>query len=133
MSKLDSIRNAMNRRINLNSYTIVQYVRPTIDNNYGSDIPDMTVEPVETPLGIASLSRRRLPDPVVTNARTPYDFNDVYYLLASWDADWLKEGIVFEYHGEKFRTLKPENRIMFGGIAYKLCDLEQVSSIAIPS
>lgn len=128
MSKLDVIRRTMIKRIELNPYTIITYVRPTIDNGYGVQIPDLTQPPVETELGVVTLSRRRLPDPVITNARSPYDFNDVYYLLAAWNADWLKEDLVFEYYGNKFKTLFPENRIMFGGIAYKLCDLEQVTS-----
>lgn len=128
MSKLDRIREAMIRRINLNPYTIVTYIRPKVDNGYGKLIPDMTELPVETILGTASVSRRRLPDVAVTNPGTPYDYQDVHYLLAAYDTTWLHEGIVFEYHGDKFRTMRPEARIMFGGIAYWLCDLEQAST-----
>lgn len=128
MSKLDVIRNKIQKRIELNPYTIVTYVRPTIDNGYGTLIPDLTQPPVETTLGVATISRRRIPDPVIANSRTPYDYSDVYYMIAMYDAAWLKKDIVFEYYAQKFKTLFVEKRIMFGGIAYLLCDLEQVTS-----
>lgn len=117
----------MSNYIAENPYSIDIESRPLIDNGFGKLVPDLNISPVKKTLGIARVARRRLPDVIVTNPKTPYDYQDVYYLLAPYDADWLHIGIVFEYFGEYFRTLRPENRIMFGEIVYKLCDLEQVT------
>jgi len=125
---LDRIRKTMINHITKNSVTIIEYQRPLIDNGYGFKIPDLTKELTEVELGIARISRRRLPEPIVTNAGTVYDYQDVYYLLAAYDADWLRQNIVFKYHNEYFRTLLPEERIINGDIAYKLCNLEQVTA-----
>ncbi len=128
MIMYEKIRKVMTKHIARNQYTIITWIRPTIDNGFGKLIPDLAQSAIETTLGIARISRRRLPDPIITNPSTPYDYLDVYYLLAVYDAIWLKQGIIFEYYGQKFRTLLPENRIINGGIAYKLCALEQVTS-----
>ena len=118
----------MSRFIAENPYTFVTWLRTTKEKGYGTQIPDLTATPVETTYGVIRVLRRRLPDPIVANPATPYDFQDVYYLLAPYDATWLKKDLVFEYYGQKYRTLLVEDRILFGGIAYKLCDLEQATS-----
>lgn len=128
MTTCELIRKTMITHINRNPYTIIAWIRPTIDNGYGKMVADLSEDAVETTLGVARVSRRRLPDPIVTNAKTPYDYLDVYYLLTAYTSTWLKTGIVFEYYDQKFRTLLLENRIVDGGIAYKLCALEQVTT-----
>jgi len=128
MRLYERVRKTMATFIAQNPCTVIAWIRPTRDNGYGKQIPDIDEAAVETTLGVARVSRRRLPDPIVTNASTPYDYLDVYYLLVSYDADWLRKGLVFAYHNQKFRTLLPEDRIMEGAIAYRLCGLEQVTS-----
>lgn len=128
MSRTSVIRETWTKYINENPYTIVNWVRPTVDNGYGIQIPDISEASVETPLGIARIARRSLPDPYISGARTPYDYKDVFYMIVPYDADWLKKGIVFEYYGNKFKTRIPENRYMFSAIVYQLCGLEQVTS-----
>jgi hypothetical protein len=114
--------------ISENQITITSPVRPTKDNGYGIQVPDIDQTAVPTILGIGRVCRRRLPDPIVTGSRTPYDYQDVYYLLVQWDATWLKKGITFQYNDEKWKTKLPEKRRIFGEITYRLCDLEQITS-----
>lgn len=128
---LASTRETMETFIAENVYTIVEYVRPTKDNGFGKQVPNLTEDAVLTTLGTARISRRSLPDVMFSNAKTPYDYTETYYLTAAYDATWLRMGIVFEYYGQKFRTLFVENRIIGGGIAYKLCDLEQVTTMDV--
>ncbi len=125
---LERVRKSIAKYIKENSCTIIVNVRPLKDNGYGKMIPDVEEEPVLKELGIGRIARRRLPDAIITNADTPYDFQDVYYLIVAYDAAWLKMGLIFDYHGQKFRTLFVENRIIGGGVAYKLCNLEQCTS-----
>ena len=127
-SRIDIIRKTWKRYIADNPYTIVTWDRPTIDNGYGTQIPDLTQAPVESTRGIARVCRRRLPDPIIANSTTPYDFQDVYYILVEYDQTWLKKDLIFEYYGQKYRTQWVEDRIMLGGIAYRLSNLEQVTS-----
>jgi len=133
MSRSSVLRNTWNRYVNENPCVITVWIKPTTDNGYGETIPDLTQAGVETVLGTARVARRRLPDPIVTNARTPYDYLDSYYLLATYDSDWLKKGLVFAYNGEKFRTLLVESRVAFGDVIYKICNLEQVTSRSVSS
>ena len=128
VSRLSIIRNTWNKYIAQNQCTIVNWVRPTVDNGYNVNVPDLTAVAVETTLGVGRVARRNLPDPYVSGARTPYDYKDVFYLIVSYDTTWLKKGIVFVYGDNKFKTRIPESRYMFGGIVYKLCGLEQVTS-----
>jgi hypothetical protein len=128
---VDSIRRSMAIYINQNIYTIKVNVRTKIDNGYNKIIPDLDASPILTTLGQARIARRRLPEPIIANAVTPYDYQDVYYLLAEYDVTWLKKGLVFEYYGKKYRTGIVENRIVGGGIAYQLCNLEEVTSADI--
>lgn len=123
-----AIRTSISTYISQNPYTIVAYVRTKVDNGYGVMVPDLTITPTATTLGIARISRRRLPEPIVANAKTPYDYQDVYYLQAAYDADWLHKGIVFEYNGLKYRTGRVENKIVGGAVAYKISDLEEITS-----
>lgn len=125
---IDSIRNSMALYIDQNPYIIIVQVRTKIDNGYGKMIPDLDASPVATTLGIARIARRRLPEPILANASSPYDYQDVYYMLVKYDVDWLKKGLIFEYYGSKYRTGKVEKRIVFESIAYKLCNLEEVTS-----
>ncbi len=125
---LSSIRETMTKYISENSYEIKTWKRPLVNNGYDQMVPDLTKVAIEETLGTARIARRRLPDVLQANAKTPYDYQDVYYMLAEYDAAWLVSGIVFDYYGQKFRTLFVENRIIDGGIAYKLCNLEQATS-----
>lgn len=125
---ITKIRNTITKQIAYSPCTVIEYVRTFVDNGYGVSVPDLTKTAVATELGTCKVCRRRLPEPIITNAKTPYDFQDVYYLLADYTATWLRKGIVFEYQGKKFRTLLLEDRIINGQVAYKLCDLEQVNS-----
>ena len=88
----------------------------------------MTIAPTLATLGIGRVTRRRLPDPIVTDARSPYDYNDVFYLIVAYDASWLRRGLIFDYNNQRFRTLLVEDRRILGGVTYRLCDLEQVTS-----
>jgi len=128
MSRLSVIRSTWNKYIAQNQCTIVNWVRPTVDNGYGILIPDITKVAVETTLGIGRVSRRSLPDPYISGARTPYDYKDVFYLIVAYDTTWLKKGIVFVYKDNKFRTKLMEKRYMFGDVVYQICGLEQVTS-----
>jgi hypothetical protein len=103
-------------------------------------VPDLDASPILTTLGQARIARRRLPEPILANAVTPYDYQDVYYMLVKYDVTWLKKGLVFEYYSKKYRTGIVENRIVAGGhnpsdpldgIAYRLCNLEEVTSADI--
>lgn len=125
---LSVVRATWARYIAENPYTMISYIRPTKDNGFGIQIPDMTKVAVSTTIGTIRVSRRRLPEPAVANAKTPYDYVDVYYLLAEYDLTALRKGLVFEYYGKKYRTGIVENRIIHSGIAYKICDLEEVTS-----
>ena len=118
----------MKKFIAENPATIIVDKYTLKDNGYGIMIPDTSVQPTTVVLGTGRVSRRRLPDPIVTDARSPYDYNDVFYLLVEHDADWLHRGMVFTYGNQMFRTLLVEDRIMFGKVAFRLCDLEQVTS-----
>lgn len=129
VSRVTLLRSTWNRYIAANPCTIVNWVRPTVDNGYDTQVPDLTATPVETTLGIGRVSRRSLPDPYVSGSRTPYDFKDVFYLLVPHDTTWLKKGIVFVYGDNKFKTRYPEKRYMFGDVIYQLCGLEQVTSV----
>jgi hypothetical protein len=117
--------------IDQNPYTIKVNVRAKIDNGYGKMVPDLDASPILTTLGQARIVRRRLPEPILANAVTPYDYQDVYYMLVKYDVTWLQKGLVFEYYDKKYRTGIVENRIVAGGIAYKLCNLEEVTSTDI--
>jgi hypothetical protein len=137
MSQLDNIRRSMEIYIDQNSYDIIVTTRAKVDNGYGKQVPNLSTSGTSSTLGKARIARRRLPEPIVTNAKTPYDYQDVYYLLAKYDATWLQKGLVFEYYGTKYRTGKVEKRIIYGGknssdpydgIAYRLCNLEEVTS-----
>ena len=124
----DAIRASMIKYISENPCTIVVQNRPLVDNGFGIMIPDLTQAAVEETLGIGRVARRRLPEPIVTNASTPYDYQDVYYLLVAYDATWLRKGLVFAYFNKKYRTGTVEQRIMLGQVTYQLCDLEEVTS-----
>lgn len=137
---IDNIRKSMSIYINQNPYDIIVATRTKIDNGYGKMIPDLTASPISNTLGQGRIARRRLPEPIVANAVTPYDYQDVYYMLVEYDVIWLQKGLVFEYYGSKYRTGKVESRIVgggqnpsdpFDGIAYKLCNLEEVTSTDI--
>ena len=128
MAVIDSVRSSMTRYINENPVSIVVEKYVLKDNGYGIKIPNMSVPPTVVTLGIGRVVRRRLPDPIVTDAISPYDYNDVFYLLVSYDASWLRRGLIFDYNSQRFRTLLVENRVMFGKVTYRLCDLEQVTS-----
>jgi len=122
------IRATMAKYILENPITISMDIRPMIDNGYGVNIPDLSQVAVTTVLGVARVSRRKLPDPFVTGSRTPYDHQDAYYLLAEYTETWLNKGIVFAYFNQKYRTGLVEDRIIGGQIVYKLCALELVTS-----
>ena len=135
---IDQIRKSMGIYIDQNPYTIIVQVRSKVDNGFDKQVPDLTATPVATTLGIGRIARRRLPEPILANAGTPYDYQDVYYMLVKYDVTWLKKGLVFEYYGSKYRTGKVEKRIIFAGqadpddpyagIAYRLCNLEETTS-----
>ena len=127
MAAIDKIRTTMKKFIAENPATITVDKYTLKDNGYGIMIPDTSVQPTTVVLGIGRIARRRLPDPIVTDARSPYDYNDVFYLLVEYDTTWLHRGMVFTYGNQMFRTLLVEDRIMFGEIAFKLCDLEQTT------
>ena len=128
MSRVSILRNTWSKYIAQNQCTIVNFVRPTVDNGYGVQVADLTQAAVETTLGVGRVSRRSLPDPYVSGSRTPYDHKDVFYLIVSYDVTWLKKGIVFVYGDNKFKTRLPEKRYIFGDVVYQLCGLEQVTS-----
>lgn len=128
MSRVSVVRATMNKYINQNSCTIVAWQRPLVNNGYGIMIPDITKTAVETTLGTGRVTRRSLPDPYISGAKTAYDYKDVFYLLVPYDTTWLKKGIVFEYGDNKFKTRIPEKRYNFGEVTYQLCGLEQVTS-----
>lgn len=125
---LDTIRNSMAIYIAQNPYDIVVLTRAKVDNGYNKLIPSLSASPISNTLGQARIARRRLPEPILTSAKTTYDYQDVYYMLVEYDVTWLKKGLVFEYYGSKYRTGKVENRIVNGGIVYKLCNLEEVTT-----
>ncbi len=127
MALLQKVRNSMNKYIQENPTDITVTKYPTKDNGYGLQIPDTTQTPVTTTLGTARVARRRLPDPIVTDARSPYDYLDAYYIVAGYDATWLRRGLIFEYSNRRFRTLLVEDRMIGKGVAYKICDLEEVT------
>lgn len=131
MSRVSLIQNTWINYIAQNQCTIVNYVRPTIDNGYGILIPDITQDAVPVTLGIGRVSRRSLPEPYVSGAKTTYDYKDVFYLIVAHDVVWLKKGITFVYGNNKFKTKLPENRYMFNAVVYQICDLEQVTSANI--
>lgn len=128
---IDSIRRSMAIYIGQNSYDIIVATRTKIDNGYGKMIPDLDASPILSTLGQARIARRRLPEPIIANAVTPYDYQDVYYMLVEYDVTWLQKGLIFEYYGKKYRTGIVENRIVVGEIAYKICNLEEVTSADI--
>lgn len=128
---LDTIRNSMIAYIAQNPYDITVLTRTKVDNGYGKLIPDLTASPVSSILGQARIARRRLPEPILTSAATTYDYQDVYYMLVKYDATWLKKGLIFEYHGSNYRTGKVEDRIVYGGIAYRLCNIEEITTADI--
>ena len=125
---LDAVRNAIKERIEINPITLVALIRPRKINSQGISVEDITQDAVKTELGIVSVSRRNIPDRIVTNAETPYDYLDSYYLIAEFDASWLRKGLIFFIGNERFRTKLPEDRMMFGDVAYKLCGLESMTS-----
>ncbi len=131
VSRVKALRKVWTSYIAQNQCTIVNWLRPTVDNGYGIQIPDLNEVAVEITLGVGRVSRRSLPDPYVSGARTPYDYKDVFYLLVAHDATWLKKGIVFVYGDNKFKTRLPEKRYAFGDVIYQLCDLEQTTSANI--
>ena len=128
---IDVIRNTMKNYILENPHTIIASVRPKVDNGFGFMVPNLAATAVTTTLGVARVTRRKLPDMLLTGARSTYDFQDNYYLLAEYTATWLVQGIVFEYNSEKYKTLYPEKRIMFGQVAYILASLEQTTSVDV--
>ena len=126
---LSVVRQTMIDHIAQNPHTIISPIRPTTTNDYGVTVPDLTQAPVDTTLGVGRITRRRLPDPLVTGSKTPYDFQDLNYLLVDYESTWLRKGIEFSYFDERYRTRYPEKRIMFGAIAYITCSLEQITSV----
>lgn len=127
MSQIASIRRQMTSYINENLAVLSVYERKTKDNGFGYQIPDINGTPILVGQFEARVTRRRIPEPFITNTATPYDYQDVYYLLASHDADWLKQDLTFDYQGQRYRTLYPESRIIYGEVAYKVVNLEQVT------
>jgi len=125
---LDVLRQTISDRIAVNPVTIIADIRPRITNAQGKSIEDITVAAVPTELGVGTVSRRRLPEPIVTNAKTPYDYQDVYYLIVEYDTTWLRRNLVFSHNGETFRTKLPEKKYLFGGVAYIVCGLEQITA-----
>jgi len=126
---VETVRRAIAKRIAENPVTVIVSVYgATIDNGYGIQVPNLAVPAVPATLGIGLVSRRRLPDPLITNAKTPYDHLDVYYIIVKHTDAWLTRGIVFAYNGRKYRVLLPEDRVIFGAVAYRLADLEDVTS-----
>jgi len=128
MSVLDNLRNTIAYRISLNPHELICDIYPTIVNSDGYTVADITKEAVPTSFGFVTISRRLLPEPVITNAKTPYDYNDQYYMIAPYNITGLTKGLMFNYNGERFRTKLPEAKRLFGGIAYYVCDLEQITS-----
>lgn len=128
---IDNVRRNMEIYIAQNPYDIIVLIRAKVDNGYDKQVPDLTASSVSSTLGTARISRRRLPEPILTSAKTPYDYQDVYYMLAAYDATWLKKGLIFEYYGSNYRTGKVEDRIVFGAIAYRLCNIEEVTGADI--
>lgn len=129
---LEQIRATIADYIQENPYTISTAVYPTRTNEYGIKVKDFTKTPVTTELGTVRIARRRIPDSFITNPATPYDWQDVYYLITEYTAaTWLTKDIEFTYYDKQFRTLFPESRIICGGVAYYLCDLEQTNSLNV--
>ena len=129
MGMVEQIRSGIAVTIRDNAHEIVTMVRPTRENAYGKEVPDIDAVAVRVVLGIAAILRRRRPEPQKANAMTPYDYLDVYYLLADHTAvDWLKEGIVFQFHDLVYRTLKPEVKYKRGLVTHIVADLEEVTT-----
>jgi len=117
----------MRKRIQLNPTVIIASIRPRKINSQGYSVEDITQDAVDTELGTVTLSRRNIPDKIVTNAETPYDYLDNYYLIAEFDATWLRKGLKFWLGSERFRTKIPEAKRMFGEVVYLLCNLETIT------
>lgn len=128
---VEQLKQTIKQYIAQNPTTVVVEIYPTKDNGYGMQIPDIDATPEIKTLGTVRVSRRRLPDMFITNARSPYDYQDVHYAIGEYDAEWMQEGLIFESYNEKYRMKKIEARIIFGSIVYKLCDLEQITQMTV--
>lgn len=128
MGRVDIIRKSMADYIAQNPTTVTVFERPLIDNGYGYKVPDINEDGEEVELGTLRVTRRDQTKVYVTGTETPYDYNDVYYALAEYDADWLQKGLVFTcIDGKRYRTGEVENRMIFGEIAYKVSQLEDTT------
>ncbi len=127
--EVKQIRQVELDRINQNPTIIVVESRAEIiDNGFGVKVPDMSTPLKTLERGPVRIELRTSTLEYQVGTSEPLGTHGQYILFATYDALWLKRGLIIRHFNKKYKTEEVVNLKYNGETISKVCNLKVVSS-----
>ncbi len=101
------MREAFDRKVALNPTYVKVNVRPTKDNGYGVQVPDLSKPIVVMDIGPVRIASASSPVLKAEGDVTMLGIANDFILFGKYTDSWIVDNLVFEWNAMKFKVFKP--------------------------